>query len=189
MKRFVCIVAALVCIASVAVAAPSKTTGDMSSSTTAPVQETVVANPTIDVNGSDAASAALCNEEVAKLQASGSAAAYFGDVKDAAGNAVSLASVLGTDDVKVNEFVPLVIKDYDVSYGNVRSTFKMPTAYAQGEKVVVLVGVKNPATGEIEWVALEGVGVGTDGEIQVEFPAELLAAIQNGNALMAVASK
>ena len=69
------------------------------------------------------------------------------------------------------------------------TTFKLPTSYAQGEKVVFLVGIPNAETGEIEWIALEGVGVGEDGAIQVEFPPELLIAIQNSNALMAVASK
>ncbi|MGN0995897.1 MAG: hypothetical protein ACI4PG_03230 [Candidatus Ventricola sp.] len=189
MKRFVCIVVALVCCASVAVAAPSKSTGNMSSSTTAPVTETVLPAPSVEVEGRNAAHTALCTDEVAKLQESGSVEAYFGDVKDEAGNSVSLASMLGTDDVKVNEFVPLTVSNYEESYGKVRATFKLPTAYANGEKVAVMIGIPNAATGEIEWVVLEGVGVGTDGEIQVEFTPALLVAIQNSNALMAVASK
>lgn len=42
-------------------------------------------------------------------------------------------------------------------------------------------------TGEPGWTALEGVGC-EDGSIEVVFTAELLAAIQNGDALMAIAS-
>ena len=192
MKKFVCIMLALMCFASVAVAAtPSKTTGNMTASDSklTNTQEEAGLVILIDYDGNNEEHAQMYSDELVKLQAATPAAAYFGDVKDMQGNSVSLEELLGTDDVKVNEFAPLIVENYKESYGNVTTTFTLPTFYNQGEKVVILIGIRNAQTGEIEWIALEGVGVGEDGAIQVEFPPELLIAIQNSNALMAVASK
>ena len=198
MKKLVCIVLALMCFAAVAAAdsVPSKTTGDMSNVENVQAESMpedaglVVA---VIESGKSEAHAETCQDELAKLQETtektGSVEDYFGDVKDTEGNSVSLQEQLDIDDVKINEFAPLIVDNYEESYGKVTTTFKLPTTYAKGEKVVFLVGIPNAETGEIEWIALEGVGVGEDGAIQVEFPPELLAAIQSSNALMAVASK
>lgn len=198
MKRLVCIVLALVCFAAVAAAdsVPSKTTGDLAQvedvqAESMPADAGLIV--AVNESGKSEEHAETCQDELGKLQETaeqtGSVGDYFGDVKDAEGNSVSLQEQLGTDNVKVNEFAPLIVDNYEESYGKVTTTFKLPTSYAQGEKVVFLVGIPNAETGEIEWIALEGVGVGEDGAIQVEFPPELLIAIQNSNALMAVASK
>lgn len=197
MKRFVCIVLALMCLAAVAAAdsVPSKMTADMDQVESVQAENLPSeAGLVVAVgSGKSEAHAEVCQSELGKLQETvdqtGSVADYFVSVKDAEGNGVSLQEQLGTSDVKVNEFAPLVVDNYEENYGKVTTTFKMPTNYAKGEKVVFLVGIPNAETGEIEWIALEGVGVGEDGAIQVEFPPALLTAIQNSNALMAVASK
>ena len=40
----------------------------------------------------------------------------------------------------------------------------------------------------MEWTVFEGIGVGEEGAVQVEFTPEILKAIQEDNALLAVVS-
>lgn len=129
-----------------------------------------------------------CQNQIEKLAASASVEAYFGEVKDGDGNVISLKEILGTDTLNVNEFMPVVVENYEESYGDVTATFQFSTPYAQGEEVLVLVGVINALTGEVEWVALAGVGT-ADGGIEVTFTAAILSAIQSNTAMMAVVSK
>ena len=110
-------------------------------------------------------------------------------IGDTEGNVVSLTEALGAENVTVNEFVPVVVDNYNAELGNVKVSFKFSTPYEAGKKVVVLVGIVDPLTGEVEWVALEGEGTGVDGAIAVEFTPEVLEAIQNGTAMMAVVSE
>lgn len=131
----------------------------------------------------------VCAEEIEKLAQSESAEAYFGEIKDIQGNVVVLTEALEAEKVNVYEFAPVVVSAYDEAYGDVKATMQFSTPYAADEKVLVLVGLVNAETGEIEWTAFEGVGVGEEGAIKVTFTAEILKAIQNGTALLAVASK
>ena len=52
----------------------------------------------------------------------------------------------------------------------------------------MLVGIRNSETGEIAWTAFEGVGIGEEGSVQVVFTPEIMDAIQNNMALLAVVS-
>ena len=195
MKKLVCLILVLSCIGTMAMAAsvPSKSTADLVQTVevkteTGVVAENLVVAPVVD-EVVYKAKVEACQAEITKIAQSASVVEYFGEVKDSTGKAVSLTEVLGTENATVNEFMPLVVENYDATYGKVSVGFKFSTPYAKDEPVVVMVGVVNPETGLIEWVALEGVGTGIDGGIEVEFTAELLEAIQNGDAMMAVLSK
>ena len=192
MKKLLCLVLALLCIASFALAdsVPSKSTADMVSvqvQGNIPADSGFVLTPVVDSITYQVAVEA-CQNQIEKLAASASVEAYFGEVKDGDGNVISLKEILGTDTLNVNEFMPVVVENYEESYGDVTATFQFSTPYAQGEEVLVLVGVINALTGEVEWVALAGVGT-ADGGIEVTFTAAILSAIQSNTAMLAVVSK
>lgn len=196
MKKLTCVLLVLLlCMSAFAVAAvPSKSTADMVvtqvQSGNIPADSGFVMKPVTEMSGEAyAAKVEACQKEVAKLAASASVEEYFGAIKDSQGNAVALKDLLGVDVVNVNEFMPLVVENYDASYGSVTMNFQFSTPYAEGEVVVVLVGIEDPLTGEIVWYAFEGIGAGANGDIEVEFTSEILESIQGGTALMAVASK
>ncbi len=91
------------------------------------------------------------------------------------------------DGLTVAEFLPLTVANYEETAGNVIVSFQLATPYAAGETVIVLVGIV-AEDGAVEWTAFEAVGTGVNGAIEVEFTPEVLLAIQNGTALMAVVS-
>lgn len=180
MKKFACLlVALLLCCMAVATAeyVPSKTVANLTQIETASSAYIAVTD--------DDAKVALCNDEIAKLGAT-TAEAYFADVKDAAGNAVALKDILGTEELNVYEFVPATAGNFDETTGDVAATLLFATPYAADAKVIVVVGVVNADA--IEWTALEGT-VNADGAVEVVFPAALVMAMQNGTALLAVVSK
>lgn len=205
MKKIVCLtLALLLCLSAVAWAeevVPSKNTSDMVSveidpalNPALPVDSGFVVISVLEEDEAHLAAypehIALCQEEIAKLMksaASGTDAsgveAYFGEVRDSEGNGVMLSEALN-----VFEFMPLVVSNYDERYGNVVLTFQFKTPYAQGEPVLVLIGMQNAETEEMEWTAFEGTGVGDAGAVQVEFTPEIMTAIQENIALLAVVS-
>ena len=179
----------MLCLASAALAVPSKTTGDLIT-----IEATAANGGTFEIravkstDADYAARIATCNAEIAKLKAAASAVEYFGEVKDKNGNPVDLAAVLGTTDVKVNEFCAIIAHGYETSMGEVTLKIAFATPYAAGEQVVVLFGIVG-ANG-VEWTAYTGIGQEDGGIVLVEGIApETVLAIQEGEALMAVASK
>ena len=194
MKKLVCLVLVLLCFVAVAAAesVPSKSTADMVVVTEIVTEDgTVVPGLVVEAVTDPVAyekAVEVCSQEIEKLVASTSVEEYFGEVRDTEGNVVSLTEALGAENVTVNEFVPVVVDNYNAELGNVKVSFKFSTPYEAGKKVVVLVGIVDPLTGEVEWVALEGEGTGDDGAIAVEFTPEVLEAIQGGTAMMAVVS-
>lgn len=194
MKKLVCLVLVLLCFVAVAAAesVPSKSTADMVVVTEIVTEDgTVVPGLVVEAVTDPVAyekAVEVCSQEIEKLVASTSVEEYFGEVRDTEGNVVSLTEALGAENVTVNEFVPVVVDNYNAELGNVKVSFKFSTPYEAGKKVVVLVGIVDPLTGEVEWVALEGEGTGDDGAIAVEFTPEVLEAIQSGTAMMAVVS-
>lgn len=211
MKKIVCLVIALLCLPVFALAesAPSINTADMVTVTvesdlnpSLPADSELVVIP---VQNEDAVLAdqyiqhtELCQTEIAKLSESiiqsendeeiSGVEVYFGEVKDTEGNTVVLSELLSTQTLIVNEFMPVVVQNYDQAYGAVTMTFQFKTPYAKDETVVVLVGVQDPVTGEIVWTAFRGAGVGEDGAVQVKLTAEIMEMIQNNIALLAVVS-
>lgn len=181
MKKLVCLVLALVCFATVAMAesVPSKSTADM-------VTVEVKGNPggvlveIVEDIPENRAVIAKRNEEIEKLAASASAVAYFGEVKNVAGETVTLA-----DDATVAEFEALAVSGYEETMGNLTVDFQLATPYAVGETATMLIGIV-AEDGAVEWTAFEAVGTGVNGAIEVEFTPEVLLAIQNGTGLMAV---
>ena len=212
MKKLLCLALALLCVTAGAFAesVPSKNTADMVNvvidrtlNPNIPADSGFMVMPVLDEDPVQAEAymenIALCPTEIAKLAeavgqgeagAEGSAVeSYFGEIRDSEGNAVILTEALGTQTLVVNEFMPLVVSGYDTTYGDTVLTFQFKTPYAQDEAVVMLVGIENnPETETIEWTAFEGVGVGEEGAVQVEFTPEILETIQSNLALLAVVS-
>lgn len=209
MKKIVCLVlAALLCLSMAALAeeaVPSKNTSDMVSveidpalNPNLPENSGFVAFPVLEEDATQAEeyaeSIALCQEEIVRLMAAAGGTdasgveAYFGTVRDSEGNEVALSEALQAQMLDVFEFMPLVVQNYDGAYGDVTLTIQFKTPYEEGEPVLVLIGIRNAETGEMEWTAFEGAGVGEAGAVQVTFTPEILTAIQENVALLAVVS-
>lgn len=209
MKKIVCLVlAALLCLSMAALAeeaVPSKNTSDMVSveidpalNPNLPENSGFVAFPVLEEDATQAEeyaeSIALCQEEIVRLMAAAGGTdasgveAYFGTVRDSEGNEVALSEALQAQMLDVFEFMPLVVQNYDEACGDVTLTIQFKTPYEEGEPVLVLIGIRNAETGEMEWTAFEGAGVGEAGAVQVTFTPEILTAIQENVALLAVVS-
>ncbi|MDO5378772.1 MAG: hypothetical protein Q4G52_10605 [Clostridia bacterium] len=211
MKRVVCIALALMlCLSAAAVAesVPSKTTVDLTKfEVTAeylPQDANLFLHPVNEPTVGDALAEyeehlAICQAEIEKLSASESIETYFGQVKDIDGQIVSLKELLETEELNVFEFCPAVAGGYQAAYGKVTATMLFSTPYEKDEKVVLMIGlvtVNADGTQTVEWYAFEGIGLGavegqeeTEGRIRVELSAEIVEAIQNGTALLAMVSK
>ena len=211
MKKILCLVLALLCLSAYAMAesVPSKNTSDMvsveidaTSNPDLPVDSGLVVLPcwkkmkrTRSLTRSPSRFArrkiAKLAENVAQSEESAEASgveAYFGEVHDSEGNVVVLSEALAAQTLDVFEFMPLIVENYEDTYGDVTLTFQFKTPYAEGEELLVLVGIRNSETGEIAWTAFEGVGIGEEGSVQVVFTPEIMDAIQNNMALLAVVS-
>ena len=210
MKKMICLVLALLlCLSATALAeesVPSKNTSDMvfveidpALNPGIPADSGFMVIPVLEEDEAHLEAYpehnALCQAEIAKLAeaaVSGTDAsgveAYFGEVHDSEGNVVVLSEMLSAQALNVFEFMPVVVANYDAAYENAVLTFQFKTPYAQDEPVLVLIGIQNAGSEEMEWMAFEGVGVGEEGKVQVEFTPEILRAIQDGNALLAVVS-
>lgn len=187
MKKLLCLVLALLCVATAAMASsvPSKSTADM---VTVQVQgDNIPASFTV-APVVDGAQVEACQAEIAKLAASASVEDYFGQVTDAFGNTVSLSALLGTSSLSVNEFMPIAMPEYDASYGAVKVTFQFSTPYAAGEEVLALIGIED-VFGDVAWTALDGVGTGVNGGVEIDFTSDVLLAMQGSDCLMAIVSK
>ena len=201
MKKIVCLMLALLMLASVAVAeSPSKTVADLNKFTVSSegqgsenamlgIVDTTETNETLPEYEEVVAA---CEKEIEKLAEGGNVAEYFGEVTDAEGNAVDLKEKLGvaTDDLlNVFEFCPMVASGFEEGCGAVTVNMQFATAYEEGQKVLVLIGLISEENGaeSIAWKAFDGESV--HGGIQVEPPEEIIMQIQNGKALMAVVSK
>ncbi|MCI6375624.1 MAG: hypothetical protein MR821_10060 [Clostridiales bacterium] len=192
MKKLICLVlAALLCVGAVAaMAAPSPTTDDMNETTTNKPKTSTLVVKTIDLNSAEyKALVEKCLAELEKLENSESAAVYFGEVIDSEGNKVPFAELFGEDALTVCEMMPIVVENYDESLGDVKITLQFATPFEKGEEVVVLIGLIDGQTGEVEWYALKGVGTGVNGAVEVVVTSKMMVAIQNGQALIAVLKK
>lgn len=215
MKKIVCVaLALLMCLSMVAMAeefVPSKNTADMVTVTidreqnpNIPEDSGFVVFPVQDAQLEEYPEhVALCTEELTELMKavaedeggteSSSVQAYFGEIKDSEGNVVVLSELLGAKLLDVFEFMPLIAINYDEVYGDVKLIFQFKTPYDKDEKVILLVGLpvpdpENEDAEVIEWTAFEGVGVGEEGAVEVVFTPEIITAIQNEKALLAVVS-
>lgn len=192
MKKLICLVlAALLCVgAAAAMAAPSPTTGDLNTTKTNTPKTSSLVVKTIALDSAEyKALVEKCLAELEKLKNSESSAAYFGEVIDSEGNKVSFAELFGEDILTVCEMMPIIVENYDESLGDVKITLQFATPFEKGEEVVILIGLINEQTDEVEWYALKGVGTGVDGAVEVVVTRKMMTAIQNGQALIAALKK
>ena len=216
MKKLICLVLALLCLSSIAFAevVPSKTTSDLvdvevqvetETGVAIPDEEPLVVQPVTIItlkNAVDPVERAAYEERLAIVQTEveklfntvkdgKTVEDYIGTVVDAQGNSVSLQAKLGSDTLNVHEMVPLVVDGYKVEYGKVTARMSFATLYEKDEPLVVLVGIVNTTGAEqaVAWTAFDGIGLGADEGIQVEFDAAIMESIQNETAILAIASK
>ena len=198
MKKLISLaLAMLLCIGAVAMAEPSKSTADLTEVLETKTESGVVPSDLEVAPAKKDEATQAQNEQCQKMieemtaakENNGSAVAAFSNVKDVAGNNVNVAELLDTDEDKlvVKEAMPLTVKGYDSSYGSVTGNYNCAAQYGKGEKLVVIVRVYDPKTGETTEFALLGTGTGTG--FEVEFPPEVLLLAQDGIATMAVVSK
>lgn len=156
-----------------------------------------------DLNGQpvDTSSEAVTDAEGNVVDIDGNVV-KLGIITDMDGNEVNIKEILGLapdEEPQVFEFCPAIAGGFQEDCGKVTASMLFPTPYEEGETVVVMIGIVTTlkdGSQVIVWKAFEGVGMGavedaeeTYGCIKVEFPPEIVNAIQNETALMAVISK
>lgn len=91
-----------------------------------------------------------------------------------------------SENLSVNEFMPLDVKNYDSAYGEMTIAFKFPTKYEPDQAIVAMVGAGSGD--EIEWTALPAE-VNEDGEVEITFTEETMEQIGEGDAVLAILSE
>ncbi|MGN0779383.1 MAG: hypothetical protein ACI4MJ_09570 [Aristaeellaceae bacterium] len=180
MKKIVCLVLAMLLFATTAMATPSKTVVDLNDAETSVPGATMAASQ-------DAAAAATAQNEYSKLLNATTPETYFGTVAGEGGEVVDVRELLGAeagDTLNVHEFGPVAASGFTMEDDKATVTLSFATPY--DTDVVVMIGLV-AEDGTVAWNAFKGEAV--NGSIKVEFPAEILVAIQNGTALMAIVSK
>lgn len=144
----------------------------------------------------------ICQMEIEKLAASESIERYFAKVTDSAAEPVDLRALLGIEKnaaLNVFEFCPAIAGGFQEECGKVTVSMLFSTPYEEGEKVLVLIGIVTEledGTYSVDWQAFEGIGQEaleereeTCGCVRVELTPEIVLAIQDGIALLAVVSR
>ena len=215
MKKLVCFVLILaLCLSTAAMAEslPSKTTADLTQFDVVaenqpndpgiyllPVNEVTVGDTLPDYQER----IDVCQVEIDKLAAAESVEAYFEAVTDSEGNPVNLREMLDlktdADLLNVFEFCPAIAGGFQENCGKVTATMLFSTPYEKDEKVLVLIGIvtiHEDGTQTVVWQMFEGIGQGavdsqeeTYGSVLVELTPEIVKAIQDELALLAVVSK
>lgn len=211
MKKLVCLILALTtCVSAAAMAesVPSKTVADLTHfdviAENQPGDETVYLNQVTmgETLPEYQECIDICQKEIEKLAASETVESFFGEVTDADGNVVDLRALLDVDaDAALNvfEFCPVIAGGFREDCGKVTATMFFSTPYEKDEKVLVMIGivtVLENGTQDVAWQVFEGIGLGavesqeeSVGSIQVELTPEIVMAIQNEIALLAIVSK
>ena len=105
-----------------------------------------------------------------------SVAGYFGmDIPQLVLKGELSSGYLGLDAsaLILSEYVSLAIHDYQATSADVAATFGFASEYQDGQPVVVMFGYHNE-NGAIVWNALNTVA--TNGQVKIDFPADLLLA-------------
>lgn len=153
---------------------PSKQTGDMTTATVVPAAGvTIASNFVVDTKGETEFSKTVF-EELANVKV----ADYFPQEVLA-----TLPVGITASNLEINEFMPLVVDNYDATYGEMTIAFEFPTPYTPGQAVVAVVGVDNGT--EIEWVVLT-CEVQADGSVAITFPAEVMEQVTSGDAVLMI---
>ncbi len=205
MKKLACLLLALLLCptgAAIAESVPSRTTSDMTDVEVGPENPLDGSGFFIRLVEEDEKAYQThldaCAVEIAKLAGYQDVEQYFGETTDNNGHSVSLKKMLNTDVLNVYEFWPIIAGGYKESYGDVTVKLLFPTPYEKDEKVVVMIGQVTIGAVEqtVRWTAYEGIGLGIQqgnvekaGAIRTKFDPEIVLAIQNGIALLAVVSR
>lgn len=206
MKKIVCILVALMlCLSAVAFAesVPSKKVDDLTKVTVTgvnlPADSGFFLRLIVDNEEEYQHLVEICQKEIEKLALSESIIDYFGVVKNTNEDVVDMVTQLESETLNVYEVWPVIAGGYEEDYGAVTVEMLFSTPYEKNEKVLVLIGLvteNQDNTQNVEWVAYDGFGMdlenaGTEGwgGIQAELDPEIILAIQNGTALLAIVSK
>lgn len=214
MKKLVCLILALTtCVSAAAMAesVPSKTVADLTHfdviAENQPGDATIYLMPVNEVTMGEMLPEYqeridICQKEIERLAASETVESNFGEVTDADGNVVDLRALLDVDaDAALNvfEFCPVIASGFREDCGKVTATMFFSTPYEKDEKVLVMIGivtVLENGTQDVAWQVFEGIGLGavesqeeSVGSVQVELTPEIVMAIQNEIALLAIVSK
>lgn len=214
MKKLACLILALaLCISSSAMAdtIPSKTTADLTKFDVVVENQPQPGEPhpyLLPVNELTFSHGLPHHErqleilrlEIAKLSRMG-IDSYFATATDSNGRLVDLRTMLGLEAgaaLNVFEFCEVVAGGFEEDCGMVTATMLFPTPYEKGEKVDVLIGIVTLLGDDaytVDWQAFKGVGMDfvtmqeeTHGSIRSVFTPEIVWAIENGIALLAVVS-
>lgn len=206
MKKMVVLLLVLALCASVGALAesvPSKTTGDLTCFEVVrenlPAEAGFYIRPIKEDEVEYRRELEICQNEIATLAKKENVVDYFSDVKDPDGEDVDLKEMLEAEQLNVFEFCPFVAGNYDLTYGNVKVRMLFSTPYEVDERVAVLIGFERTnadGTISISWTAYEGIGVEPDEEateeqgcIEVELDPDIVLAVQEKTALLAIVSK
>lgn len=214
MKKLVCLVLAMalcISISAMAKTVPSKTTTDLTKFDV--IAENQSGDPNVyllPVNELTVGDRLpeyqeridICEVEIEKLASSESIESYFAGVTDREDTPVDLREMLGVEEdaaLNVFEFCPVIAGGFQEDCGEVTANMLFPTPYEKDEKVDVLIGIVTileDDTHIVTWKAFEGIGLDavigqeeTHGSIRSVFTSEIVLAIQNGIALLAIVSK
>ncbi len=189
-KKLICLVLSLtmICVSSLAFAAPSKTTSDMTSvkSTSSSSSRVLGAGDGLVIEAialTKDAAAELATISAFAAAKTGPVIDYFGGVKE---QAVALLPQ-GFDATKLvmNELISVSVSGYEASMGDVSALFTFATSYKAGTQLIVLVGYKTGNT--VTWVPLRGVV--ENGGVKVFFTKEVLTKINGQQVMVAVLSE
>lgn len=189
-KKIVALALALAmvfCMASIAYAVPSKTTPDMVKPVEVKSTTGVQIKPDFALNTVQDEKADKILAEIQTFVATVAAAPvkYFdADVQQAI--AEKLPAGTNLNYLKMNEFVAIETKNFDTSYGDVETKIQVASTYTNGQKVVAVVGYVG-ADGKMVWVPIDAEV--ENGLVKVVFPADVLEAINNGTASLAILSE
>lgn len=147
--------------------------------TPTPAPDIIILNPDDEFVG----------ELLQKLKESSSVDDFFGPVIIIDGTKHLLSELLGSEDLTVNEFL-------GISYEGpadrmVRVAFTVPSVYAEGERVYVVIGIVEEETEEVVWYAFEGNVEKVDGDknqVVVELTPELFQEMLDKECVVAIVS-
>ena len=104
---------------------------------------------------------------------------YFGmDVQTAIAEKLPLN--VAADDLVLREFFALPLNAmaaaYDPAYGDIIVQMEFPVDFEEGDVVVPVLGILDPATDVVTWIALDAV-VNADGFVEITFTEDVFAQI------------
>ena len=111
---------------------------------------------------------------------------YFGlDVQAAISEKLPLNMV--ADDLVLREFFALPLNAmaaaYDPAYGDIIIQMEFPVDFAEGDVVVPVLGILDPETNVVTWIALDAV-VNADGFVEITFTEDVFAQIAEDSITM-----